>query len=55
MALEEGLLPARQRDPVHRLPRKRQPQAEQEAPEILPGQPDQDLAEVNFRLVPRTM
>jgi hypothetical protein len=55
MALEEGLLPARQRDPVHRLAGERQPQAEQEAPDVLPGQPDHDLAEVDFRLISRTM
>jgi hypothetical protein len=53
VALEERLLPARQRDPVHRLAGKRQPQAEQKALHVFPGQPDHDLPEVDFRLVPR--
>ena len=55
VALKERLLPARQRDPVHRLARERQPQAEQEALDVLPGQPDHGLAEIDFRLVARAM
>jgi hypothetical protein len=50
-----SLLPARQRDPVHRLAGERQPQAEQEALDVRPGQPDHDLAEVDFRLVARAV
>ena len=53
--LEEGLLPARQGEPVHRLAGERQPQAEQEAPDLLPGQPDHDVPEVDFRLVAGTV
>ena len=47
MALEERLLPARQRDPVHPLAGERQPQAEQEALDFLTGQPGHDLPEVD--------
>lgn len=55
VALEERFMAARQRHAVHRLAGERKPQAEQEALDILPGQPDHDLAEVGFRLVARAV